>query len=122
MLLDEAGNLYGTTTDFFGNVYKPTGWNLHGPYDFDGGSDGQGPQELIIDEAGNLYGVAGYPDQVFKITPDGTKTILYQFTGGADGASPIGPLFMDPNGNLYGTTYWQGGGSGCVFKVLNDAN
>jgi hypothetical protein len=29
------------------------------------------------------------------------------------------PVVMDQAGNLYGTTFYQGGGSGCVFKVIN---
>lgn len=32
-----------------------------------------------------------------------TYTVLYSFTGGADGALPIGGLTLDSQGNLYGT-------------------
>ena len=121
--LDEAGNLYGTTLDYFGEIYKLTPDGTYTVvYDFEGGSGGQGPQELIRDEAGNLYGVCGYPDQVFKVTPDGTKTELYVFSGGDDGSTPVGPLYRDVRGNLYGTTYYQGGGAGCVFEVVNQGN
>ena len=52
-----------------------------------------------------------------------TFTVIHNFTGGADGAQPVG-LTADPSGNLYGTTGSggvQGGclGSGCgvVFKL-----
>lgn len=121
-VLDQSGNLYGTTSDFFGDIYKLT---PAGTYTVLHHCDttGENPNwDLIIDEAGNLYGIFSAPSQVFKVAPDGTTTTLYAFTGGADGSSAIGPLFMDPSGNLYGTTYWGGGGSGCVFKILNDVN
>ena len=71
---------------------------------------------LSIDASGNLYG--GNPagghykyGSVFKLAPsDGkwTPTVLYQFTGGGDGATPIGVIF-DAKGNLYGTTNTGGG-------------
>jgi uncharacterized repeat protein (TIGR03803 family) len=35
--------------------------------------------------------------------------IIYSFTGGADGATPLSPLTPDSSGNVYGTT--QGGGN-----------
>ena len=121
-IFDQSGNLYGTTSDFFGDIYKLT---PDGTYTVLHHCDTSGEYpnwDLIIDKSGNLYGIFSAPGQVFKVAPDGTTTTLYEFAGGADGASPLGPLFMDPNGNLYGTTYYEGGGSGCVFKVLNDVN
>jgi len=49
--------------------------------------------------------------------------VLYSFTGGTDGKYPVS-LIRDTAGNLYGTTYGGGTGSGCyyggcgtVFKV-----
>src|SRR5207247_10164794 len=52
-----------------------------------------------------------------------TFTVLYSFTGGADGSSPQAGLVRDKRGNLYGTTA-QGGssancflGCGVVFKL-----
>ena len=53
------------------------------------------------------------------MAPDGTKTTLYSFLGGSDGSSPLGPLLLDGKGNLYGTTYYEGGGAGCVYEVLH---
>ncbi len=54
--------------------------------------------------------------------PAQTFTLLYTFTGGADGGDPIGGLIMDAQGNLYGTTAGGGNpaclhGCGTVFKV-----
>src|SRR5712692_2624863 len=44
-----------------------------------------------------------------------TFTTLYTFTGGNDGGSPQAGLIMDKAGNLYGTTGYGGGISGCSF-------
>jgi len=98
---------------------------LHVLYNFAGASDGGDPYaSLIRDAAGNLYSTFGYgggtsfSGGVFKVAPDGTETVLYSFTGGADGAFPEAALIRDSAGNLYGTTT-QGGSDniGVVFKV-----
>jgi uncharacterized repeat protein (TIGR03803 family) len=80
---------------------------------------------LVRASKGNFYGVtilggSSGNGVVFKLDKTGTETVLYSFTGGADGGVPLyyGSLVMDPFGNLYGTT--QGGGAsgfGTVFKV-----
>lgn len=47
-----------------------------------------------------------------------TYTVLHNFTGGQDGASPQAGVTMDRAGNLYGTTASGGtGGFGAVFKL-----
>lgn len=52
-----------------------------------------------------------------------TFTILYSFTGGADGKGPSASLVRDAAGNLYGTTVFGGNSSACaqgcgtVFKL-----
>jgi uncharacterized repeat protein (TIGR03803 family) len=109
-------------------------------YAFKGGSDGAYPgSRLLVDSAGNVYGTAYFPvtclmttqdcDVVFKLAPDGTKTVLHYFVrGSSDGFGPSGGLIADSAGNLYGTTYDGGGaatgcgGSGCgvVFKLSPD--
>jgi hypothetical protein len=46
---------------------------------------------------------------MFKIAPDGTESILYSFKAGlTDGSMPYGGVGLDHQGNLYGTTYWNG--------------
>ena len=94
-------------------------------YNFDGASHGGDPYaSLARDAAGNLYstvdygGGTSYAGGVFKLAPDGTETMLYNFTGGADGAYPFSSVVRDSKGNLYGTTS-QGGSdnAGVVFKV-----
>jgi uncharacterized repeat protein (TIGR03803 family) len=55
---------------------------------------------------------------VFKIDPSSNESVLYNFTGGVDGANPYSGLLLDAAGHLYGTT--SGGGAvnaGVVFKV-----
>jgi uncharacterized repeat protein (TIGR03803 family) len=71
---------------------------------------------------GNLYSTAsnggahGY-GAVFKITPSGKLTVLYNFDG-PHGQAPLGGLTLGTDGNFYGTT-WYGGatGNGTVFKI-----
>src|SRR6267154_2654347 len=48
-----------------------------------------------------------------------TETVLYSFTGGADGANPyMSYVLFDSAGNLYGTTYEAGSyGYGVVFEL-----
>jgi len=134
LLMDSAGNLYGTTVNggsagFCGNfgcgiVFKlsPSGiFTLL--YAFSGGSDGGNPTAgLISDTAGNLYGTTGFGGNfgigvVFKLDPTNHETVLHTFNG-ADGAEPSAPLIMDSAGNLYGTTFRGGASdSGTIFKV-----
>jgi len=52
---------------------------------------------------------------LFKLDSKGNETVLYNFTGGGDGSSPMGALVRDLAGNLYGTTYQGGSGFGVVF-------
>jgi uncharacterized repeat protein (TIGR03803 family) len=91
-------------------------------------SDGANPQSnLIADAAGNFYGTTvngglfGY-GTVFELSPNGSggwnETVLYSFTGGADGANPVAPVIFDSAGNLYGTTEYLGPSfSGSVFQL-----
>src|SRR5579862_2112489 len=85
-------------------------------------SDGLWPYAgLVADSSGNLYGTTGAGGAtcrlygcgtVFKLAPDGTETVLHQFTAEYDGSGPYGGLIMDAAGNLYGTTA-TGGSTGC---------
>jgi len=130
LVLDSAGNLYGTTIEggnytcssSCGNVFKldPAGneTNLH---TFNGGSDGSFPYitGATRDKAGNLYGVTSFGGTgrlgiLYKIDPSGHETILHDFPGKAgDGNFPQeSSVIVDPAGNIYGTTV-QGGDTGC---------
>ncbi len=71
---------------------------------------------------GNLYSAApgggsSSRGAIFKITPAGTLTELYSFTGG-DGSYPKGGLTLGTDGNFYGTTYEFGTQCcGTIFKI-----
>jgi uncharacterized repeat protein (TIGR03803 family) len=92
-------------------------------YSFMGGADGANPYAgLVRDPSGNLYGTTttgGYYSYgvVFKVSETGKETVLYTFTGGADGGEPAAGLVRDAAGNLYGTTPESSPGAGVVFKV-----
>ena len=135
LIRDGAGNFYGTTEDggfsSWGTVFKLDATGRETVlYNFTSGSDGSQPHGALVRDAdGNLYGTTSQGGgsgcapyngcgTVFKLDPTGTETVLYRFTGGADGEFPSGSLVRDPAGNLYGTTI-DGGSSdfGTVFKL-----
>jgi uncharacterized repeat protein (TIGR02543 family) len=93
-------------------------------HSFGNGNDGQNPVGgLVSDSAGNLYGTTSKnglygKGTVFKLSPDGTETILHNFGNSNDGQTPLGNLIFDAAGNLYGTTS-AGGiyGNGTAFEL-----
>ncbi len=129
------GNFYGTTyaggANGYGTVFKitPSG-TLTTLYSFcskGGCADGSYPEAGLVQATdGNLYGTtfaatfdggANGDGTVFKITPSGTLTTLYSFSG-PDGANPWAGLVQATDGNFYGTTYAGGAnGDGTVFKT-----
>jgi uncharacterized repeat protein (TIGR03803 family) len=129
LILDSAGNLYGTTatggTMNFGSIYRVSNTGEESvPYSFTGGADGGGPSAGVVgDSAGNLYGTTYFGGTtnwgtVYKLSATGQESVLYNFTGGADGAQPTTALVLDPQGNLYGATAGGGASSyGVVYKV-----
>jgi len=133
LIQDAKGNLYGTTEQggagLWGTVFKVTpGGKLTALYSFTNNADGGEPTAgLVRDAKGNLYGTTSTGGNgncafgcgtVFEVTPAGAESVIYSFTGGADGALPTHGLVRDANGNLYGTTYGGGAsGWGTVFKV-----
>jgi uncharacterized repeat protein (TIGR03803 family) len=125
LITDGVGNLYGTTNSggTFGNgtVYKiSTSGAVTVLHSFGAQPDGRGPfAGLVRDTAGNLYGTTPYGGAtgngtVFKVDPSGSETVLYSFTGGADGSSPFSGLVLDAANNLYGTDFY---GCGNIYKV-----
>jgi uncharacterized repeat protein (TIGR03803 family) len=148
LIRDTAGNLYGTTSTGgdlsacngvgCGTVFKlDTTGNETVLYAFTGGTDGATPQAGVIhDAAGNLYGTTSTGGDlsacngvgcgaVFKLDTTGHETVIYAFTGGADGFDPVSGVIQDAAGNLYGTTEYGGDlscnlaepGCGVVFKL-----
>lgn len=95
-------------------------------YRFKGPTDGDGAGPFAaptLDNRHNLYGTtesggSSNRGTVFKIDASGSETVLYSFTGGADGFAPVGSLILDQHNNLYGTTSNGGAdGWGTVFKL-----
>jgi uncharacterized repeat protein (TIGR03803 family) len=98
LLLDNEGNLYGTTL---------AGGLALGLCNYQG---------------------SGTCGVVFKLDAAGDFTTLWSFTGGRDGQEPSAPLVMDGQGDLYGTATYGGDlsatnpvcfglGCGVVFKL-----
>ena len=101
------------------------------------GTDGMNPNPVIIGTDGNLYGSTTYGGTstisncssygcgvVFKLTPSGKFTTLYNFCSQAncaDGFVPLWSLFQATDGNLYGNTSEFNGttvaGFGTIFKI-----
>jgi uncharacterized repeat protein (TIGR03803 family) len=134
LVLDTAGNLYGTTTTtIVGRVYgagvvfklTPTGSEtvLHNFTVAGGGAEPYGG--LLRDKAGNLYGTtsnggAYHYGVVFELIPCDSGygfSVVYSFPGGADGGNPHAGLIQDAVGNLYGTTGTFYPGYNVVFKL-----
>ena len=138
LLMDTTGNLYGTAQSGgakgLGTVFKlsPNGTEtlLHSFCVLAACADGYHPRAgLIMDTKGNLYGTSfdgGAYDAgaVFELSPSGTETVLHSFCqqmGCPDGYYPQAGLVVDTNGNLYGTTLYNGAyGGGTVFKIISD--
>jgi len=84
----------------------------------------EGP--LVEDAAGNLYGLSfnggafqqGSVYEISDVHGRWVYTELYDFTGGSDGAGPVGNLVMDANGNLFGTASAGGAyGAGVIWEI-----
>jgi len=142
LILDSAGNLYGTTLQggesnagmVFELKHTASGkWVEKILYNFgNSATDGTYPYAgLIFDAAGNLYGTTsagganGY-GTVFELTltkASWKETILYNFAdNGTDGNNPYSSLTFDAAGNLYGATGFGGTDSeGTVFELTPSA-
>ena len=139
-----------------GTVYRVarsgSGWITSTIYKFMDGADGANPiGRVIFGPDGALYGTTTMGGSgsceigsqgcgtVFKLQPPATychsfvcpwrETILYSFTGGADGEYPAAEVTFDQEGNLYGTTgaggtgpcnYGSYGGCGTVFRLTHN--
>ncbi len=92
-------------------------------FSFTSSSSGGYPGSALVQGTdGNLYGTTITPPIVFKMTPAGTLTTIYTFTGESDGNVPLG-LTLGTDRVLYGITEWGGLktncglGCGTVFKI-----
>jgi uncharacterized repeat protein (TIGR03803 family) len=132
LVQDADGSLLGTTSSGgaggAGTVFRisPSG-NFTIVYTFAGASDGGWPYAGLARAAdGSFYGTTSSAGDygagtIFKIAGDGTFSIVYAFTGGADGGYPYSALVQGADGGLYGTTYAGGAaGYGAIFRAGAD--
>ena len=134
------GALYGTTLQGgsakLGTVFRVALDGTHKELlSFTGAANGANPEgTLVVGADGALYGTTmtgGANDRgtVYKITTNGTYTLLYSFDSlgafnangdgtNTNGANPRAGLRLGPDGNFYGTAYQGGaGGYGTVFRI-----
>jgi uncharacterized repeat protein (TIGR03803 family) len=107
-------------------------WTERSLWHFSGGADGGNPVGALLGAEGVLFGTTmlggqGNHGVVFQLSPPAvsgpwTETVLWAFTGGADGAMPVAALITDAQGRLYGTTKAGGpAGMGTVFRLTPPA-
>jgi len=145
MIFDADGNMWNTTMTGGSHngtivIFKPNGtggWKQFHPSGLGFPPYGTyAAGNMVSDATGNVYGTtvlggSGKNGTIFVVSPTQTgwqQTVLYNFTGGADGGYSDSPLVADQDGNLYGTA-WYGGnttqcktgqpipGCGVVFKL-----
>jgi uncharacterized repeat protein (TIGR03803 family) len=144
VVVDAAGNLYGTTpfggtpgkceTSGCGTLYELSnsegGWMETVLHSFSGTPDGIFPYAgLTFDSAGNLYGTtyqggSSGRGTVFELSHGAsgwTESVLYSFTGVSDGGFPVASVTFDSAGNLYGTASGGYSGLGVVFELTPSA-
>lgn len=134
LIMDQGGNLYGTTEtansnlNGVGTVFELSpsggGWTekvIYSGYEFANAG-------LTVDSAGNIFGLGltlkPYNWVVFELLPNGnggwSSSVLHTF---ARGFYPYGTLALDPAGNLYGTTVAEGAhNGGTVYRLTPEEN
>jgi uncharacterized repeat protein (TIGR03803 family) len=141
--LDPVVSSASTNGTVFQLTKTGSGWLFRPLYDFAGGNDGSAPEARVaFGPDGSLYGTTAAGGingpcfalpltgcgTVFNLKPPATgcktalcawtETVVYRFTGGADGGSPFSTVVFDQAGSIYATT--AGGGTsdqGSVFKL-----
>ena len=125
VVVDSAGNVYGTTvlggSNHEGVLFQLTGsgssWTENVLLNFNS-SNGTGASPLAFDAAGNLYGTFGGGGgnynpyrlgTIYELSPNGsggwTHSIFFTFTSTfKTGSAPAWGVTFDSSGNLYGTT------------------
>ena len=140
---DRHGSIFGTTYyggnlggclggcgEVFEITPKTSGFSERVLYRFQSNSDGENPfGALTVDPVtGDIYGTTEYGGTgrqrcgtVFRLAPQGegyVHTVLYNFNGGPDGCLPQSQIHIAPNGDLFGTAFSGGVGSGVVYELL----
>lgn len=147
LVLDNSGNLYGTTefgganscNSGCGTVFKLSlgadGWTKTELFAFAGGTDASGPLGRLIYDDGVLYGATtngggnnqacyqgcGTIFQLSSASGAWKESILHRFEG-ADGSNPES-IIQDATGHFYGFAYAGGvGGMGVIFQLTHTLN
>ena len=136
LVMDAAGNLYGSTVGATtGEIFELSpngsgGWNESVLYALNS-NEGTSTSAVVLDGAGNLYGTTasggasnlGYVFELSPVSGGGwTFQHIYEFSG-LDGFYPEAGVILDGSGNLYGTTshggnsFHCGNGCGVVFEL-----
>ncbi len=138
LLAGSNGELYGITnqggTRNAGAVFEVSSSGAEQVlHSFRGGNDGAGSESgLIAGNGGVLYGMTDFGGgastcplsngcgTVFETVPNDsgyTEHVLYAFKGPPDGAEPLGNLYLDKSGTLYGTTNSGGASTACADSI-----
>ena len=142
VVFDSSGNLYGTTASGgsfgWGTVFKlspsATGWTetvLHTFVNTSNGSnpDGGSPQASLVFHNNLLYGTTAYGPgndylgTVFVVNPAEQGGYFatvngFLYLGGVQAPGPLGPVTLDAAGNVYGSQYESGSGSGGIYEIV----
>ena len=134
VLVDNAGNIYGTTygsTTGYGTVFELTsGTHALTTLTTFNQTDGQWPEgNLVMDTFGNIYGTTAYigtggGGSIFELAA-GSRSLSTLATFpvmDADSAEP-GGLIVDGSGNLYGVTSYGGANNvGSIFEISSSTH
>ncbi len=129
LLQASDGNFHGTTywggVNNAGTIYEltPDG-TITTLWSFGSGADGQLPKGGLVQASdGNFYGTTGSGGTtgygtVFRLTPAGVETVLWNFSMDSGGYFPEGALVVGGDGNLYGAASLGGtNSSGVLFRL-----
>ena len=132
LLIDAAGNLFGTTSsggaNEDGTVFEVLAGShtLQTMVSFDDTTGTTPRAGLVADAAGNLYGTTSFgpgfgPNgglgTVFELSADTLALTTMAVFDHASGESPLANLVLDAQGNLYGTTSPGSATGGTAFEV-----
>jgi hypothetical protein len=140
VVMDSQGNLFGVGTNSKGVPFlfklSPNGkggWTVTQIHSFSTTKTGTNPQgNLVLDVAGNVYGTTqtggtatyGTLGVVYEAvkgqTGAYTYKVLYSFTSASVGEGPVGPVGVNPAGDIFGATQFGGNGDGNVFELVNN--
>ncbi len=154
LLMDKSGALYGTTSSgvtnnqLWGTVFKlsppangATKWTFEKIWTLRANHDGANPDAgLVMDNNGALFGTTSLAGQghgegwgtVFKLTPPAQQGGAWIFDrlcffpqNEVAGGQPIAPVYLAPNGALFGTAFSGGrhtGSEGDAFMLTPPQN